>query len=184
MLTQIVYYESMSSMIRQESDPVLRKISQAVPITDLASSWITKLIAEMSKTLAACADGVALAAPQIGESWRVFIVGERAFPLAKEGETRALDRDLVFINPKIVRRSRKKVELTEGCLSVINRFGTVKRHEQVTVEAYNEAGKKFTRHASGLMAQIFQHEIAHLDGHLFIDEAWDVHVIEPDGKHD
>jgi peptide deformylase len=61
----------------------------------------------------------------------------------------------------------------------------VKRHERVTVEAYDQAGKKFTRHASGLMAQIFQHEIAHLDGGLFIDEAWDLHeVLTADAKHD
>ncbi len=164
----------------QEPDSVLRQISQ--PVLDYGSAEVKKLIEKMSSTLAACADGVALAAPQIGELWRVFIVGERAFP--KSENAKPWEHDLVFINPEIVRRSRKKAELIEGCLSVMNQFGTVKRHEQVTVEAYDLAGKKFTHHASGLMAQIFQHEIAHLDGHLFIDEAWDIHEVTPTDKHD
>lgn len=163
----------MNLPVRQEPDPVLREISRPVPLPDLGSAWVAKLVAGMTVVLATCVDGVALAAPQIGELWRVFIVGERASP-----------KLLIFINPKIVRRSRKKIELIEGCLSVVNQFGTVKRHEQVTVEAYDQTGKKFTRHASGLMAQIFQHEIAHLDGKLFIDEAWDIHEVTPVDKHD
>ena len=163
--------------VRQNQDPVLRQLAKPVPIEDRLAPWLDKMIGEMSATLTACPDGVALAAPQIGESWRVFIVGERAF--LKRDASQPWTGDLVFINPVITRRSRRKIEFTEGCLSIRSRYGTTKRHERVSVAAYDLAGRKFTRHASGLMAQVFQHEIEHLDGILFIDHAWDLHDVEP-----
>ena len=89
----------------------------------------------------------------------------------------------MFINPIIVRRSRKQIELLEGCLSVRNQYGTIKRHERVSVAAYDLAGRKFVRHASGLLAQIFQHEVEHLDGVLFTDRAWDIHEVESNQNH-
>jgi len=171
----------MPLLIRQEPDPVLREIAKPVPVVDLSSSWVKKLIVDMSAALAVCVDGVALAAPQIGESWRIFIVGERAFPT--DNKSRIWPGDLVFINPAIIRRSRKQVEVVEGCLSVRNQYGTIKRHERVSVIAYDLAGRKFARHASGLLAQVFQHEIEHLDGVLFIDRAWDLHEVKPNQDH-
>jgi peptide deformylase len=161
--------------VRQVADPVLRQIAQAIPLKDLSAPWLEKIIKEMSVTLAGCVDGVALAAPQIGELWRLFIVGERAFP--KRDTSKPWPGDLVFINPVIVRQSRRQIDLTEGCLSVRNLYGTTRRHERVSVEAYDQLGHKFVRHASGLLAQVFQHEIQHLDGILFIDQAQDLHEV-------
>ena len=172
----------MPLLIRQENDPALREIAKPVPAADLGRPWVKKLVNEMSAALAACADGVALAAPQIGESWRIFIIGERAFP--KRDGSKPWPSDLVFINPKIIRQSRRQAELTEGCLSVRNRYGMIKRCQRVSVEAYDLAGRKFVRHASGLLAQVFQHEIEHLDGVLFIDQAWDLHDVELNQDHD
>lgn len=168
----------MSLPIIQEPAAILRGIAKPVPVVDATSLWVKKLTAEMSDALAACVDGVALAAPQINQPWRVFVVGERA--LLKRGDTKPWPGDLVFINPKIIRQSRRQAEFLEGCLSVRNKYGTIKRHERVSVEAYDLAGLKFVRHASGLLAQVFQHEIEHLDGTLFIDRAWDIHEVEPD----
>ena len=165
----------MTSPIRQVKDPVLRQIAKVVPLEDLSAPWLKKIIGEMSATLAQCVDGVALAAPQIGELWRLFIVGERAF--SKRDTIKPWSGDLVFINPVIVRQSRRQVNLTEGCLSVRNLYGTTRRHERVSVEAYDQLGHKFVHHASGLLAQVFQHEIEHLDGILFIDQAQDLHEI-------
>ncbi|MFC1730761.1 peptide deformylase, partial [candidate division KSB1 bacterium] len=87
-------------------------------------------------------------------------------------------KDLVYINPKIKKTSKKLSELEEGCLSVEGYSGTVTRSQQVTVEAYDEHGVKFTRGASGLLAQIFQHEIDHLNGVLYIDHARDIKKLE------
>ena len=70
--------------------------------------------------------------------------------------------------------SKKRQILDEGCLSVRPLFGKVERSEKATVTAYDENGKKFTRGGSGLLAQIFQHEIDHLNGILFIDKATDL----------
>ncbi|MEK7621688.1 MAG: peptide deformylase [Patescibacteria group bacterium] len=158
--------------VRQNPDPVLRQLAQAVPISDLPSPWLDQLIAKMSATLSASPDGVALAAPQIGEAWRVFIVGRRAFP--ERDLTQSWSHDLVFVNPIITRRSRRQIECTEGCLSVKDYYGVTRRYERVSVAAFDATGKKLIHHASGLMAQVFQHEIEHLDGVLFIDHARNV----------
>ena len=84
----------------------------------------------------------------------------------------------VFINPKVTKISKKKQTVKEGCLSVTGVFGVMTRAEKVTVEACNEKGEKFTRGASGLLAQIFQHEMDHLNGVLFTDTATDLEKLE------
>ncbi|MBI3019746.1 MAG: peptide deformylase [Parcubacteria group bacterium] len=91
--------------------------------------------------------------------------------------------DIVFINPEITRRSRKKITMDEGCLSVRWWYGGVERAEKATVHAYDENGTRFTRGASGLLAQIFQHETDHLDGVLFIDKASNLHEELPGQKN-
>ena len=78
---------------------------------------------------------------------------------------------MVFINPEITRLSRKKKEMSEGCLSVRDIYGTVLRHEKASVHAFDISGKPFDYHASGLIAHIFQHECDHLDGILYTDKA-------------
>ncbi len=80
-------------------------------------------------------------------------------------------KDMVFINPEITRLSRKKKEMSEGCLSVRDIYGTVLRHEKASVHAFDISGKPFDYHASGLIAHIFQHECDHLDGILYTDKA-------------
>ena len=87
--------------------------------------------------------------------------------------------DLVFINPEIINLSKKKRKMEEGCLSVRWLYGQVNRHEKVTIKAYDENGKLMTVGASGLLAQIFQHEIDHLNGILFIDKAENVRDLPP-----
>jgi peptide deformylase len=152
----------------------------------------------MKKTLAGENFGVAIAAPQIGESLRIFVIAGRAFLTDEEKkgfEEQELDEeslaessrrpedfskqvpaDRVFINPVLTRLSRKKKEMSEGCLSVRGMYGTVMRHEKATVQALDEHGKPFTYHGSGLIAHIFQHEYDHLDGILYIDKA--IHMEE------
>lgn len=161
--------------IVQEGEKVLRDIAQPVPITDITSPKIQKILKKMSTILGETYDGVALAAPQIDVPLRIFVVSSKILP-RKKGEPK---KDLVFINPVIKKTSDKKITFEEGCLSVRWIYGKIKRAEGVTVEAYNEKGFKFIKSGKGLLAQVFQHESDHLDGKLFIDRAFDLYESKP-----
>jgi peptide deformylase len=86
----------------------------------------------------------------------------------------------VFINPKILKSSKEKKYMLEGCLSVRWLYGEVERSKQVTIESFDERGKKHVRGAGGLMAQIFQHEIDHLNGILFDSKAHNLRDLPPE----
>lgn len=164
--------------IVQKDAPVLREVAKNVPVKDIKGKKIQDILKTMKKALAKEEDGVAIAAPQIGESLRIFIVSGKV--LKREGDPEDYQpEDLVFINPEIVKLSRKKTEVEEGCLSVRWLYGWVKRSEKATVLAYDAEGGKFQAGGSGLMAQIFQHETDHLDGILFIDKAKDLEELPP-----
>ena len=162
--------------IVQAENKVLRQTAKDYPLAEIGSPKFSKLILEMNTALDSQEDGVAIAAPQIGESWRIFIVSGKAFP--KQGGQRQANK--IFINPVIKKLSNHKVVLEEGCLSVRWIYGKTKRADSVLVEAYNESGHKFARQGSGLLAQIFQHEIDHLNGILFIDKATQLTKIDPE----
>jgi peptide deformylase len=168
----------MSSIV-QTPAPVLREKAKEVPVSDISSPKIKKVISEMSKLLATQDDGVAIAAPQIGESLRIFIISGQVLKLA-DPNYKGEERDLVFINPVITKLSKEKQEVEEGCLSVRWKYGKIMRAKKATVKAYDENGVLFERGASGLLAQVFQHETDHLDGVLFIDSAFDVKDIPPE----
>lgn len=164
--------------IIQQENPVLREIAKEVPIADITKPKIQKVLSDMRKALATQGDGVAIAAPQIGVSLRIFVVAGKVFHpiwqkdgIIPEGET---VNDLVYINPVITKMSKSKKWMHEGCLSVRPLWGEVERSTHATVTAYDHTGTKFTRGAGGLLAHIFQHETDHLDGVLFIDKARNV----------
>ena len=176
--------------ITKEPSKVLRKKAAEVATSEIKNRAIQRLISDMKKTLKNTPDGVGLAAPQVGESLKIFIVSEEAKEIdkaEKEGWKRREHENpeikntkpyeardwkyYVFINPKVKNISKNKLDGPEGCLSVPGKFGTVKRHEKITVEAYDEHGKKFTRGASCFFARVMQHELDHLIGTLFIDKA-------------
>lgn len=157
--------------IVQEGTEVLRQTAPEVPLADISSSEIQTLIQDMRDTLSDCADGVGLAAPQIGVSKRIFIVSGRV--LAEEDAP--TPEPMVFINPTIEKNSRTTSRLEEGCLSVRGKYGYITRHDKTRVRAYDEHGKPFTYSGTGLLAEIFQHEVDHLNGILYIDKATDLH---------
>lgn len=162
--------------IVQNGDPVLRELAQTVPVAEITSPRIQKIISDMKTALATQDDGVAIAAPQIGQPLRIFVASgtvlAQADPKYKGG-------DIVFINPEITKLSREKHDVEEGCLSVRWLYGKVKRSQKATIRGYDETGKRVLRGASGLLAQVFQHETDHLDGILFIDKAHDVRDMPP-----
>lgn len=169
--------------IVQDGHKALRAIAKEVPVAEIQSAKIKKIIADMKEALASQSDGVAIAAPQIAETLRIFVVSGKVFD---EDFIRGKDlnvkvhEDLTFINPIISKISKDKKLLPEGCLSVRPLYGKVRRSTRATVEAYGEDGKKFKMDGSGLLAHIFQHETDHLDGILFIDKAKDVHESTPE----
>ncbi len=165
--------------ILQYEHPILRGKAKEVPTSDITGPEIQKVISEMKEVMATQEDGVAIAAPQIGYPLCIFIVSDNVMKEADK-EYKSIGRDLVFINPKISKLSRDKHEVEEGCLSVRWKYGKVKRSIKATIEGYNELGEKVIRGASGLLAQIFQHETEHLNGILFIDKAKDIEDIPPE----
>lgn len=163
--------------IVQDGSKVLREIATPVPESLFGSAELSRLVNEMSEALDRYPEGVAIAAPQIGVSYRLFIVRkDRTIPPPKATEGAAflpaskIEMEL-YINPEIVKTSHKSAKTEEGCLSVHGVYGTTKRHERVTIKARLLDGSPVERGASGLMAQIFEHEIDHLNGILFIDHA-------------
>ena len=169
--------------IVQEGAEVLREVAKPVPEKLFSSAELAKLINEMAEALDKEPEGVALAAPQVGVSYRFFIVRkDRTLPpppTARSGETATTVVAVsppqpeveVYINPEIIKTSRKRAKADEGCLSVRGVYGATKRHERVSIRARRADGSHFTRGAGGLMAQIFEHEIDHLNGILFTDHA-------------
>jgi len=139
------------------SCPILRQKSKDLTAAELQSKEIQQLISDMQKTMSA-KDGAGLAAPQVGHNIKVIVINTK-------------DGDLVLVNPKILRKSWKKDLQEEGCLSLPEIFGLVKRSIKINVIGLDETGKKMKFKASGYFARVLQHEIDHLDGTLFIDKA-------------
>lgn len=146
----------------------LRLIAQHVSKAQFGTPELKDIIRKMQKALSHETDGVAIAAPQIGVSLRIFAISPSAY------EEDAKFAPLVFINPTIIKRSKKVTVMQEGCLSVRWVYGKTKRSIAATVEAYDVDGNKFTYGGQGLLAHIFQHEIDHLEGILFIDHGFDL----------
>ncbi len=135
---------------------VLRAPTQEVAFP--LSKEVQKLVKDMADTVRN-ADGVGLAAPQVGKSFRLAVInleknGLSLFPL---------------FNPKILKKSLIKVEVEEGCLSLPGIFGMVKRPKKITIEAQNAKGEKIKFTDQAWVARIVQHEMDHIDGKLIID---------------
>jgi len=172
--------------IVKEPNKSLRQRAKELPLSEISTARVQKLIANMKETLKNTPNGVGLAAPQVGESLRIFIVSEEAQEIDHQenlqkkeqlNETKNPDsrkkknwKYYVFINPAVKKIARKKLAGPEGCLSVTDKYGLVKRNEKITVQAYDEHGKKFIRGASNFFARVIQHELDHLEGTLFIDK--------------
>lgn len=153
--------------ILRSGDPKLREISK--PVTKIDSK-IFELIRDLKETLAIQKDpeGVGLAAPQIGKRLRVFVANYK-------------DLNRVVINPEILKTKVEKIktkgghkkkgkqEILEGCLSLPNYYGPLKRVSSIKIKYLNEEGEKIVEEFKGFNAQIILHEIDHLNGVLFLD---------------
>ncbi len=148
-----------NSILRQRSNTII----------DFADPQVDDLINDLIAT-ADVANGVGIAAPQLAESVRLFIVASRPsprYPLAPTMEPTAM------INPQIIDRSAEVVQGWEGCLSVPDVRGLVDRHQKIEVKYLTKHGELIQQELTGFIARIFQHELDHLDGILFPDRVTD-----------
>ena len=143
-------------------DPVLKKV--AVDITK-DYEGLAEVIENMWETMYA-ANGIGLAAPQIGKSIRLFVVDATAF---EDDEPELADFKKVFINARIVEEDGEKWPFNEGCLSIPKIREDISRHEEIVIEYFDENFKKHKDTFSGMAARIIQHEYDHIDGILFVD---------------
>jgi len=149
---------------------VLRKKARRVQVFD---KKLHQLLDDMLETMLE-APGIGLAAPQVGVSQRVIIV---RLPDDEESRKAYGDQAGVLyevVNPEIIKASRETVDGVEACLSIPGYFGTVTRAVAVTVRGQDRYGKEIRIKARDWLARVFQHEIDHLDGVLFIDRANEV----------
>src|SRR3990167_154539 len=183
--------------------PVLRQVAKEVPVDKIKSPKMQELILQMKETLRNTDNGVGLAAPQVGELLKIFLVSEEAEYVDNKkrdsdaniqmhtNDTNKVERIerkkdwryFIYINPVVKKISKSKIEYPEGCLSVPGKFGFVNRSEKITVEAYDENGKKFIRGASKFYARVIQHELDHLNGVLFIDKVERFIELSNEEKH-
>ncbi len=147
--------------VRCAPDPVLRRRAKRVSSLD---GSVQKLIDDMLETMPAVS-GVGLAAPQVGISLRIVVIG-----LPDE-------EPIVMVNPEMVKRSGERTVL-EGCLSVPGYQGEITRSVAVTVKARDRRGKEFRVKGTELLAQALEHELDHLNGVLYLD-----HLESPDKLH-
>ena len=136
--------------------PVLRQRAEEVPeITDSVRAVAARMIELMHE-----ADGVGLAAPQVGLPWRLFVANSR-----EEG-----DADRTYVNPRLVRLDGDLVAAEEGCLSLPGIRAQVRRPESAVIVATDLDGREFQVESASLLARVWQHEYDHLDGVLILDK--------------
>lgn len=173
-------------------NPSLRERSREIPLAEISSTRIQDLIADMKSLLSKEEFGVALAACQVGEPLRLFIVSGRALARDSRNASDEPDRkeesmgpslpDQVYVNPELLKMSRGRTDKHEGCLSIRGKWGMVPRAAKATIRAYDENGTPFMRGASGFLAHIFQHEMDHLEGILYSDKATELYDDKPDDE--
>ncbi|MCL1471346.1 peptide deformylase [Argonema antarcticum] len=164
--------------VSQLGNPVLRQ--QAQPIDDFGDRNIQKLIDNLMATVAK-ENGVGIAAPQVAESYRLFIVASRPnlrYPHAPKMEPTAI------INPRIIAHSSEVVKDWEGCLSIPGIRGLVPRYQEIEVEYTSRDGKLHRQELTDFVARIFQHEYDHLDGIVFLDRVESTQELMTEQEYD
>ena len=156
--------------IAQIGHPILRNKTKDIPINDIKSDNTQKIIEKMIKTMRKH-NGAGLAANQIYEPIRICIIEVLDNPRYKHLNTIPLK---VLINPQvIIKKDTATFNSYEGCLSVPNLRGKVRRYNTINVTYYTMDAKKITENIKGLESIVYQHEIDHLDGYLFTDKVED-----------
>ena len=152
-----------SRRIAQLGHPILRQIAQ--PIQNFEHPLLQGLIEDLLE-IAQSSNGVGIAAPQVSESLRLFIVASRPNP---RYPTAPVMTPTAMLNPRLIAFSSPRVKGWEGCLSVPDKRGLVPRYKEIEVEYFDRLGNLQRRVLTDFVARIFQHELDHLDGKVFLD---------------
>lgn len=167
-------------------DPILRAKSRGVSLSVVKKPGFKKLLTQMFFTMRH-ADGVGLAAPQVGLPLQLAVIQVADSRLRVAGKkrraTRRAGEKIVIINPKIIWKSKEKAYDWEGCLSFMDARGLVSRHRKIKVKYVDEKGIARERTVSGFLARVFQHEIDHLQGTLYIDRMDDMKTLMTLGEY-
>lgn len=153
----------------KKDEKFLRQKTKPVDLSALTKTELRALINDM-RTAMRKAEGIGLSANQIGLSSRFFVAEVLD---SKKGS----NKFYAVFNPEIVKQGGELVELEEGCLSVPGKYGRVPRYERVTLSGTDQNGRALKIKAWGLLAHVFQHEVDHLNGILFLDKAKSVEEI-------
>jgi peptide deformylase len=152
--------------------PVLRTRARPIDPADIKSPRIQQLIDDMFETMQEY-QGVGLAGPQVHESVRLFVAGLAPRKPTEENDEEEDEQPrvplMVLINPEITVVGTATAEDWEGCLSIPDIRGRVRRAAEIDVEAYDRRGRRIEMHARGFTSRVIQHETDHLDGVLFFD---------------
>lgn len=155
--------------ILTDPNPILRTPGREIVPADFSDNKFLTFVDNLKETMHS-KDGVGIAAPQVGESLKVCVI-------AKDYTADKKD-DLILINPVWQKKTIKCAWGEEGCLSVPDVFGKVKRYKKITITAFNLSGKQVILEAEDFFARIVQHEIDHLNGILFIDKAKNLYQVD------
>lgn len=159
----------------------MRKIAEEVSLSILHTHDFKKILQGLSVAMRTRDDSAAIAAPQIDVSMRIFAISRNIRKFIQQYHPELVfckKGDMYFINPQILWISKEKTFATEACLSVDNVQGEVGRATFVKIEAHDQLGRKMILKTHGMLARIFQHEIDHLDGILFVDKASNIRPIQ------
>lgn len=156
--------------VARMGNPILRQRAKEIAPDQIQSPEIQRLIDDMIETMAEY-EGVGLAAPQVHESVRLFMIGDVYDPA---DDDRVLLPASVFINPEITFLTQEEQAYWEGCLSIPDLRGLVPRPRELRLSAYDRKGNKIEMVVDGFAATVIQHEYDHLDGVLFVDRMPDM----------
>ena len=156
----------------QFGNPVLRQKSDELSAEDILSEEVQQLVANMKYTLKQKKYGIGLAASQVGQNVALSVIHIRPTKI-RPNLPKSECADLVIINPKITQTYGKKQQVWEGCISLADVFAKVPRYKKVQLEYLDENAMRHKKTFDGLLAQVIQHEVDHLDGVLFVDKVID-----------
>lgn len=163
--------------ITQLGEPVLRKVAK--PVRRMPSSKLAALVRDMILTMRK-AKGVGIAAPQVGQSLRLFIVAPE--PSTRYPKSPRIP-PVAMLDPVIVKRSKKMVTDWEGCLSIPGIRARVPRHHALEIEFTDLQGRRMRGKLNGFVARIFQHEFDHINGMVYLDRVKDTRTFMTEAQY-
>ena len=164
-------YKDVWTIDNKKEEKILRGKTADFDFKKFTSKETNELVRRMRRIMHN-ANGIGLSANQIGLNLNMFV--------AEVPDSQGGTKFYAVFNPKIEKIGEEKVTYEEGCLSVPGKWGDVERAEQITVAGFDKNGKPAKIKAWGLLARVFQHEIDHLAGKLFIDKAKNLHEVDLD----